>query len=146
MNPLAKHYDSNLSAITLHGITFHVKLPTMDNKRFQRAVMSKVAKRDDEGSFTASDTTLEEMANAQLEAFVYHCIRKVDGWDDFTPESLLNETPDAADELFQLAADLAEAAQAEAEEAVGKSQAGLSGPSDGAKSETSTPSLKSAAG
>lgn len=146
MNPLKQHYDSNLTQIDLHGVTFNVRLPTLDNKRFHRAVMSSVARRNSDGEFTADDITIEQMAEAQVNAFVKHCIRSVDGWDDYNPDSFLSETPEAADDLFQLAADLTEKAEEEIAESVGKSQAGLSGVSDGMADETSTSNLKSSAG
>lgn len=145
-NPLVKHYESDLEVIELHGCKFHIKLPTITNKRFQRAVMSKVAKRNDNGEFSTDEITIEEMADAQVDAFVHHCIRKVEGWPDYNADSLLRETPEAADELFEKAAELVDKAQAEADASVGKSQAGSPGTNDGVEKPDSPQNLQSAVG
>ena len=145
-NPLTKHYDSDLETIELHGCTFHVKLPSLANKRFQRAVMSRVAKRNDDGEFVADDINIEEMVAAQVEAFVGTCIRKVDGWPDYSAESLLAETPEAAEELFDKAAELVEKAQEAADSGAGKQSLGSDGTTDGAEKPDSPQSLQSAAG
>jgi hypothetical protein len=144
-NPLSKHYDSDLHAIELHGLTFHIKLPTIANKRFQRAVMSNVATRNENGDFVADDISIEQMVEAQVDAFVRTCIKRADGWPDYSPESLLTETPEAAEELFDKAAEIVERVQSEADASVGKSQAGSNGQSDGEESTTPMPSLKNVA-
>ena len=130
-NPLTQHYDSDIEVIELHSCKFHIKLPTIANKRFQRAVMSRVAKRNEDGDFEAGDITIEEMITAQIGAFVSTCIRKVEGWPDYSAESLLTETPEAAEELFDKAAELVNTAQEKADASVGKPQAGSDGKTDG---------------
>ena len=145
-NPLTQHYDSDIEVIELHGCKFHIKLPTIANKRFQRSVMSRVAKRNDAGDFEAGDITIEEMITAQIGAFVSTCIRKVEGWPDYSAESLLTETPEAAEELFDKAAELVEAAQEKADASVGKSSPTSTGRTDGEEKPDSPQSLQSAAG
>jgi hypothetical protein len=144
-NPLTEHYEADLEQIELHGVSFYVKLPSLTNKRFQRAVMSNVAKRNDQGDFVADDVSIEQMFDAQVDAFVRHCIRKVDGWPDYTPDALMKETPDAAEELFNIAAERVEQFTREAEESVGKSQNGSDGQTDGVENPSNAPSLQSVA-
>ena len=80
-NPLTQHYDSDIEVIELHGCKFHIKLPTIANKRFQRSVMSRVAKRNEAGDFEAGDITIEEMitemtANDLKEAKKHRLLKK----------------------------------------------------------------------
>ena len=119
MNPLQAAYDEDQVAVELRGFTFYVLLPGPSNKRFQRASLSRMATRGDDGEFTQAEQTMEDMVNAQLEAFAHTCVKRVDGWDDFTPEQLL-EVPEALEDLWTECVKLATDREEVALTAVGK--------------------------
>lgn len=145
MNPFEKHYSEDLEAIELQGVTFHVKLPSAGNKRFQRSVLSRIVKQNDEGEYETGDTSLEEMAEAQVDAFARTCIRKVDGWDDFTIEKLL-AMPDACEDLWAAVAELTKEKEGEANATAKKLVTSSSGQPSGKEKASSMQDSKQAAG
>lgn len=145
MNQLQKYYTEDLEQVELQGVTFHVKLPGSANKRFQRAVLTQVVEQDENGEFVARDTPLDQMVEAQVNAFVRTCIRQVDGWDDYTPEALL-AMPDACEDLWQAVVALNAAKELEADAIAKKPVSTSDGQQSGRASQSSTPDLKSAAG
>tara|TARA_R110000822_G_scaffold18475_3_gene61066 strand:- start:861 stop:1298 length:438 start_codon:yes stop_codon:yes gene_type:complete len=145
MNQLQKYYTEDLEQVELQGVTFHVKLPGSANKRFQRAVLTQVVEQDENGEFVARDTPLDQMVEAQVNAFVRTCIRQVDGWDDYTAEALL-AMPDACEDLWQAVVALNAAKELEADAIAKKPVSTSDGQQSGRASQSSTPDLKSAAG
>ena len=105
MNKFEQRYTEELEPIELEGVTFHVKLPTTANKRFQRAVLAQVIEQNDDGEFVTRETNLDEMVAYQVDAFIRTCIRSVDNWDEFTVDNLL-AMPDACEDLWSAVSEL----------------------------------------
>jgi hypothetical protein len=145
MNPFEKHYHEDLEPIKLQGMTFHVKLPNAGNKRFQRSVLAQIVEKNDDGEFVTKETRLDEMVVAQMTAFVSTCIRKVDGWDDFTVDKLL-ALPDACEDLWAIVGKINAEKELEADDTVKKSLPISSGQENGQGKQTSTKGLQKAAG
>lgn len=145
MNKFEKHYNEDLEPIKLEGMTFQVKLPSAGNKRFQRAVMAQIVEQNDKGEFLTKETRLDEMVEAQINAFVRTCIRRVDGWDDFTPAKLL-ALPDACEDLWVLVGKINAEREAEADDTVKKPLPISSGQESGQANQTSTKGLQKQAG
>ena len=144
MNKFESHYTETLEPIEILGVTFHVKLPTKENKRFQRAVASELYTFADDGTHEMLKVTPGRMVEIQVDSFVQTCIRKVEGWDEFTVDRLL-AMPDACEDLWEKVSALTNAREVEAKAEVKKPQSLSSGPSDGQASGTSiTDSLKAA--
>ncbi len=145
MNPFEKRYTEELEQIELEGVVFHVKLPTSTNKRFQRSVIAKVVVQNDEGEFVTKDTKLDEMIAYQVDAFVRTCIRKVDGWPEYSIEALL-AMPEACEDLWEAVSTLSKAKEEEANATAKKPVPTSNGLESGQEKQTSIASLESAAG
>ena len=145
MNPFEKHYHEDLEPVELQGMTFHVKLPSMGNKRFQRAVLAQFVEQNKDGEFVTKDTKLDEMVEANVNAFVRTCIRKVDGWDDFSVDKML-ALPDACEDLWDVVVKLNSDKEAEADDTVKKLQPISSGQESGQGKQTSTKDSRKQAG
>jgi hypothetical protein len=145
MNPFEKHYHEDLEPIELQGITFHVKLPNLGNKRFQRAVLAQIVEQNDAGEFVTKDTKLDEMVDANVNALVRTCIRNVDGWNDFTVDKLL-ALPDACEDLWDIVVKVNAEKEAEADDTIKKPLPISSGQENGQEKQTSTKGLQKAAG
>jgi hypothetical protein len=142
MNPFEQHYQDKLEAIELNGVTFHVRLPTKDNKRFQRAVASELIDFDlDTGEYTQKNVTAEKLVEIQIAAFIATCIRKVEGWTDYTSEKLL-AIPDACEDLWEIVGQRTTKTDSEADAEIKKSASLSDGPASGQDGGTFTPNLK----
>jgi hypothetical protein len=85
------------------------------------------------------------MVEIQIEEFVKTCIRRVDGWAEYSVERLLS-MPDACEDLWAEVTALAAKVEGEADAAAKKPQTISSGPESGQEKPNSTESLKHAAG
>lgn len=146
MHPFEKHYTEDIERIKLNGVTFHVKLPTRDNKRFQRLVVSGLVDFDAEtGDYTQRKVEAGELVEMQVDAFIKTCIRKVEGWDDYTLDKML-ALPEACEELWEEAIKVSNDRETEADAAAKKSRSTSRGPANGDSELTSTNTLKKTAG
>lgn len=146
MSEFEQHYQDQLEAIELNGATFHVRLPTSDNVRFQRAVGSVLITDFDaeSGEFERKEVSVQQMIDLQVEAFVTTSIRRVEGWDGYSTEALL-AMPDACDDLWQAACERKMALEGKAEAELKKPLISLTGQDNGPDEESSTKSLRHAA-
>lgn len=145
MSKFIDRYTNNTTPITLEDVTFHVRLPTTTNKRFQRAVTGAVMEFDKEGNAQRKDLSVAEFVEAQVEAFIRTSIDKVDGWPEFTVDALL-AMPEACDDLWDLVTRETADAEAEAEAVEKKPEPILSGPESGPGNTSSIEDSKRLAG
>lgn len=145
MNQFEKFYTEDLETVTLQGVTFHFKIPGKDNKRFQRSVIARIAQIDPtSGELIGREVSIEQMAEAQIDAFARTCIRQVDGWDDYTVDKLL-ALVDACEDLWAEAVALTKSREDLAAAATKKSASSLPGRESGPDGMSSMPSCQSAA-
>lgn len=141
-----KYRKQDCEQIQLEDATFHVLLPTSANRRYERAVAGAMSKLDTKtGEFVVADLDLVDIFDAQLQAFLRSCVVKVDGID-FDSSTFYSEYPDATEDLFQKAVELASRQEVEAKDSVGKSQATSPGPASGKGEKSSTQECLKAAG
>ena len=145
MSKFLDRYSQDSHAITLDDVTFHVRLPTTENKRFQMAVTAEVMVIGEDGTATRKDMAPAMMVIAQIDAFVRTCILRVDGWEDFTPEKLL-AMPGACDDLWFRVTEKTRAEEARAEASEKKQSSTSGGPQTGQDKTSSTEILSAAAG
>ena len=145
MHEFEKYYTEDLEAISLQGVTFHVKLPGKANKRFQRTVIAETVNVDKGGEMIAREVSMSEMADIQIKAFVKTSIRKVDGWDYYTPYMLL-AMPDSCEDLWSESIRINNEREEEADAAAKKSVNSSDGKTSGEEDLSSTPTLKKQAG
>ena len=125
--------------ITLEDVTFKVALPTQYNRKFQRSLGGELAQvARDEGGASIEDLPLVLVFEAQLRAFLRDCVLSVDGLD-YEWESFYQDYPEAADDLFAKAMEIASAKTDEADEQVGKPEPSSSGKKSGKARKASTP-------
>lgn len=145
MSKFTDKYGNQGHAITLEDVTFHVRLPTAENLRFQMAVTAEVLQVGEDGQATRRDMSAADMVIAQIQAFVRTCILRVDGWDDYTPQALL-AMPAACDDLWFAVSEKTRAEEAKAQAAEKKPLSTSDGPQSGAEKKSSTEGLRKAAG
>ena len=132
--------------ISLEDVVFYVQLPTSANRRFERAVASSLSVRDPKtGAFTVKDVTMADIFTTQHKAFIQSCVSKAEGPIEFDRDTFYDEYPEAAEELYTLASDMATKVEGEAVESLGKSQPSSHGQSGGkVKTSSMQDSLKAA--
>lgn len=117
-----KYAQQDTVEIALEDVIFHVILPTSANRKFERAAASCALERNQNtGLFEPRNIELDDIFTIQHTAFLKSCVVKVDGLD-FDPDEFIKKYPDAAEDLYDRAIGLAEQAEKEAAESVGKSQ------------------------
>lgn len=132
--------------IDLEDVAFYVRLPTSANRRLERAIAGELSDRDPKtGMYIVKDVSMPELFCSQHRAFAKSCVVKVEGME-FEAETFCDDFPDAAEELYNKACELAAAAEGEAASSVGKSQTTLPGPLNGKGEKTSTTDSKHQAG
>jgi hypothetical protein len=132
--------------ICMEDATFHVRLPTSANRKYERAVAACMVERDPEsGIFQMKDFEMHDLFTAQHYAFLRSCVVSADGIE-FDAKEFLDRFPDAAEDLYNKAVTMAEEVEKEALDAAGKSQDTLTGQDDGKEKKTSTPVLSRQAG
>jgi hypothetical protein len=122
-------------------VTFHVKLPGKTNRRFQRSVIAGITEMNDSGELVARDVSIEEMAEVQIAAFVKTCIKKVEGWDDYSVEKLM-AMEDACEDLWAEVLTLNKQKEDEADQAAKKLEPISTGQASGAVKSSSTKNLQ----
>lgn len=141
-----KYKQAETTAIKMEDVTFNIRLPTSANRKFERAVASSMAVRDPEtGTFKVRDYEIADVFTAQHKAFLKSCVDSVDGLD-FDPDEFYQSFPDAAEELYTKAMEMAQEEEDCAADEAGKSLPSSPGVSDGKEGLTSTIGLKKKAG
>jgi len=125
-------------------VVFLVRLPSTYNRGYSEALYSGMSMSLDEDGQVKTGSSLMVARYVQEDAFVEHCMVSMDG--DPIDDDFQAEYPEAVAELISKAGDLVEAIESKVTDAVGKSQASLSGKDDGLEKKSSTPKLSSAAG
>ena len=144
-----RYKERDLEKIVMEDVTFHVNLPTSANRRYERAVASSMAKRDPvTGEFTVIDFDMVDVFDAQHKAFLKSCVVKVEGplSFDFDPDEFFDKFPEAAEDLYNMAVELATKQEGDAIESAGKSQTTSDGQGSGKARTDSTPASLKAAG
>jgi len=125
-------------------VVFLVRLPSTYNRGYSEALYSGMSMSLDDDGQVKTGSSLMVARYVQEDAFVEFCLVSMDG--DTIDADFQADYPDAVAELMRKAGDLVEALESKVTEAVGKSQASLTGKADGQEKRSSTPSLSSAAG
>lgn len=133
-----KYQTPEAEKIRLEDVVFHVHLPTSANRKFERAVAGSMTRRDPAtGAFKIRNLEMIDIFEAQHAAFLKSCVVKVEGMD-FDPEEFMVSYPDAVEELYLKAMELAEQREEDATAAVGKSQPSSPGQENGLDGKVST--------
>jgi hypothetical protein len=125
----------------VEGAVFLVELPTRWNKPYNRSwqeALSNMAEVAADGTVSMKGISPAKLTEAQLSAFVAHCI--VEG--PLPAEDLLGDYAPLTEALFAAAEKLANEAEASADALVGKLSPISPGGKNGAANSISTPSSK----
>jgi hypothetical protein len=138
----------DIAVVELEGVVFHVRLPTTAHRQFERATADVFTEPlENVGSFRRkANLNMEQMFGPLHKAFIRTCVVKVEGLDDYDPETFVDKYPWAAEELYDQALALASRAEEEAAEQVGKSPASLPGLTSGGEKKSSMPASLSEVG
>ena len=141
-----KYSLPDATPIQLEDVTFHVILPTSANRRFERAIAASMSERDPvTGGFRVKEFSINDVFSAQHKAFLSSCVISVDGLE-FEPVEFYNQYPDAAEELYSKAVELAQSQEAGAAEEAGKSLPSSPGEKSGKEGRISMKNLNQKAG